>query len=195
MYQALVLEDVLDLMQLGCLFSGLGERVRKWRGKAEKVLDWLLAMTHPDGGISFFNDATHGMAGSVSELTKYAARMGIRGDKRRGAKAMRKAGGSGYFRLEVGPATVIGDLAPLGPDHLPAHGHADTLSFELALGKKRILVNGGCSEYGVGRRRQQERGTPAHNTVVVGGENSSEMWGGFRVGRRAWVLGRRVGPS
>jgi uncharacterized heparinase superfamily protein len=193
MYQALVLEDILDLMQLGCLFSGLGERVCKWRGKAEKVLDWLLAMTHPDGGVSFFNDAAEGMAGRMPELTRYAARMGIRADKRRGVRAMRKAGGSGYFRLEEGPATVIGDLAPLGPDHLPAHGHADTLSFEMSLGKKRILVNGGSSEYGTGLKRQRERGTAAHNTVMVGGENSSEVWGGFRVGRRARVLGRRVG--
>ena len=150
MYQALILEDLLDLMQMGRMHPDLGARVKKWKGIAEKMLNWLLAMTHPDEGISFFNDATHGMAGSVSELTKYAARMGIRGDKRRGAKAMRKVGGSGYFRLEAGLATVIGDLAPLGPDHLPAHGHADTLSFELSLGKNRILVNGGSSEYGTG---------------------------------------------
>jgi hypothetical protein len=105
---------------------------------------------------------------------------------------MRKAGGAGYFCLEVGPAVVIGDLAPLGPDHLPAHGHADTLSFEMSLGKKKLFFNGRTSEYGYGRRRQRERGTKAHNTVCLDGVNSSETWDGFRVGRRARVLKRLV---
>jgi len=192
MYQALILEDVLDLMQLGRLCPDLRARTDRWRGIVVKMADWLLAMTHPDGGISFFNDTAEGMAGRVSDLTRYAAGMGIRGDKRRGAKAMQKAGGSGYFRLEAGPATVIGDLAPLGPDHLPAHGHADTLSFEFSLGKKRVFVNGGVSEYGKGNRRQKERETRSHNTVALGLVNSSEVWGGFRVGRRARVVERRV---
>lgn len=192
MYQMLVLEDVLDLMQLGRRCPDLGARVQKWRGIAEKMLAWLLAMTHPDGRISFFNDAAEGMAGGVSELTRYASKMGVHGDKRKGARVMRKSGGSGYFRLEAGPATVIGDLAPVGPDHLPAHGHADTLSFEFSLGKKRIFVNGGTSGYGEGEQRQRERGTLSHNTVALGLVNSSEVWAGFRVGRRARVVERRV---
>src|SRR6185295_9795479 len=33
--------------------------------------------------------------------------------------------------------------------------------------------------------RQRQRGTAAHNTVVVDDENSSEVWAGFRVARRA----------
>ena len=192
MYQAFILEDVLDLLQLGSLFPDLGARVGKWRGIAGKMLDWLLAMTHPDGGISFFNDAAEGMAGRISELKRYAARMGIYGKKEKGVRAMRRAGGSGYFRLEAGLATVIGDLAPLGPDHLPAHGHADIMSFEMSLGKQRIFVNGGTSEYGKGSRRQWERGTQAHNTVSLGHENSSELWGGFRVGRRSRITERWV---
>jgi len=192
MYQALILEDVLDLMQLGRLCPDLRARTEKWRGIVEKMLDWLLAMTHPDGGISFFNDAAEGMAGRVSDLTKYAAGMGIRGNKKRGAKAMQNAGGSGYFRLEAGPATVIGDLAPLGPDHLPAHGHADTLSFEMSLGPRRIFVNAGTSEYGSGAQRQWERGTEAHNTVCIEEKNSSEVWEAFRVGKRAEVISRKV---
>ena len=193
MYQALILEDILDLMQLGRLCPDLRARTDRWMGIVGKMLDWLLAMTHPDGGISFFNDAAEGMAGRVSDLTRYAAGMGIRGDKRRGARAMQKAGGSGYFRLKAGPAMVIGDLAPLGPDHLPAHGHADTLSFEMSLGPRRVFVNVGTSEYGSGVRRQWERGTEAHNTVCLNGVNSSETWDGFRVGKRAQVFRRRAG--
>ena len=33
--------------------------------------------------------------------------------------------------------------------------------------------------------RLRQRGTAAHNTVTVDGQDSSEVWGGFRVARRA----------
>src|SRR5262249_62037398 len=36
-----------------------------------------------------------------------------------------------------------------------------------------------------GPDRETERGTPSHSTVTVDGENSTEVWAGFRVARRA----------
>jgi hypothetical protein len=33
--------------------------------------------------------------------------------------------------------------------------------------------------------RQRQRGTAAHNTLVIDGQDSSEVWAGFRVARRA----------
>jgi uncharacterized heparinase superfamily protein len=69
--------------------------------------------------------------------------------------------------------------------YLPGHAHADTLSFELSLAGNRVLVNSGVSEYGSQAERQRQRGTAAHNTVTINGQNSSETWAGFRVARRA----------
>jgi len=46
------------------------------------------------------------------------------------------------------------------------------------------VVDTGISTYNKTARRQMERSTIAHNTVSVDGKNSSEVWGGFRVGRR-----------
>jgi uncharacterized heparinase superfamily protein len=57
----------------------------------------------------------------------------------------------------------------------------------LSLGDRRVFVNSGTSQYGVGAERQRQRGTAAHNTVVVDGKDSSEVWAGFRVARRAQV--------
>jgi hypothetical protein len=48
-----------------------------------------------------------------------------------------------------------------------------------------VIVNSGTSLYGAGAERLRQRGTAAHNTVVVAGENSSQVWSGFRVARRA----------
>jgi uncharacterized heparinase superfamily protein len=61
------------------------------------------------------------------------------------------------------------------------------LSFELSLGNRRVFVNSGTSQYGTDAERQRQRGTAAHNTVVVNAQDSSEVWAGFRVARRARV--------
>jgi hypothetical protein len=66
------------------------------------------------------------------------------------------------------------------------------LSFELSVAGRQIIVNRGTSVYGTGPRRHWERGTAAHNTVQIGAHDSSEVWAGFRVGRRARPLGVRV---
>jgi uncharacterized heparinase superfamily protein len=92
---------------------------------------------------------------------------------------------SGYLRADATDAVMLMDVAPIGPDYLPGHAHADTLSFELSLFGQRVIVNGGTSQYGVGPGRDEERGTAAKSTVTVDGENSSEVWAGFRVARRA----------
>jgi uncharacterized heparinase superfamily protein len=92
---------------------------------------------------------------------------------------------SGYVRLQNERAVLLIDVARIGPDYLPGHAHADTLSFELSVDGQRVIVNSGTSVYGVGPERQRQRGTVAHNTVIVAHRNSSEVWSGFRVGRRA----------
>ncbi len=150
------------------------------------MLHWLQGMTHPDGQIALFNDAAFGIAPDLAALQAYAARLDI-------AVPLQQANGgglihfadSGYVRLEQGSAVAFLDVAPVGPDYLPGHAHADTLSFELSVFGQRVVVNGGTSCYGVGPQRLRERATAAHSTVEVAGESSSEVWGGFRVARRA----------
>jgi uncharacterized heparinase superfamily protein len=84
------------------------------------------------------------------------------------------------------------DVGRIGPDYIPGHAHADTLSFELSLFGQRLLVNSGTSRYGVGAERERQRGTAAHNTVVLDGQNSTEVWSGFRVARRALPRGLTI---
>jgi uncharacterized heparinase superfamily protein len=192
MYHALALEDVLDLLNMlaahgmcdGTLAAALRERVGP-------MCRWLGIMSHPDGEIAFFNDAAFGIAPSPVELDAYAARLGF-------PPFVLPAGpvtllpDSGYVRMQLGPAVVIADVGPVGPDYLPGHAHADTLSFELSLCGQRLIVNSGTSEYGTGPERLRQRGTAAHNTLSIDGADSSEVWGGFRVARRARAVGLSV---
>lgn len=251
MYHAILLEDVLDLMQLAQVYPGVldASLLNLCEEKAGAMLHWLAAMTHPDGQISFFNDTAFGIAATLSDLARYAeslrrhrsapspiseppnavipteepesSDMDVTGDA--GAEAHEPPASSpslamgsgfpvgttghrdnstqhphiwlrdsGYVRFEAGPAVALLDVAPIGPDYLPGHAHADTLSFELSLFGERVIVNGGTSRYGSGPERLAERGTAAHSTVQIDGADSSEVWGGFRVARRARPFDVRV---
>ena len=77
---------------------------------------------------------------------------------------------------------LIVDIAKIGPDYQPGHGHADTLSFELSIFGQRVFVNSGISQYENNSERLRQRSTPAHNTVVVNDNISSDVWNSFRVG-------------
>ena len=190
MYHAIVLEDALDLVNLSGSFPGVvsGNAVTALREASGIMLRWARAMTHPDGGIAFFNDAAFGIAADMGELSVYAERLWIEAPRGYG-RGMTALEQSGYVRLDQGRLKLLFDVGPVGPDYLPGHAHADTLSFELSCGGQRVICNSGTSRYGRGAIRQWERSTAAHNTVEIDGENSSEVWDGFRVARRAYPLG------
>jgi uncharacterized heparinase superfamily protein len=180
MYHALALEDVLDLINLGFRRETLAE-------VAARMLFWLRCLSHRDASLAHFNDVAQGIAPSLAELEQYADRLGIRAAQPL-AEGITHLAPSGYVRAARGAALVLLDVAPVGPDYLPGHAHADTLSFELSIAGRRIVVNGGTSCYGTVSQRFKERGTALHSTVEVGGADSSEVWSSFRVGRRARVL-------
>jgi uncharacterized heparinase superfamily protein len=193
MYHCIILFDLLDVLNL---FNEYPDKQvesanRFCRPKVELMLAWLSHMTHSDGRISFFNDAAFGVAPEPDALDAYSKALDI------GASALTpvvEVSGikcysmkdSGYLRVEAGRAVGLLDCANIGPDYIPGHGHADTLSFELSIGDARVFVNRGTSCYGISRQRLIERSTAAHNTVEVAGQNSSEIWSGFRVARRAY---------
>ena len=87
---------------------------------------------------------------------------------------------------------MILDVGSIGPDNIPAHSHADTLSFELAFDGERVLVNSGTSTYEVSQRRTFERSTKAHNTLEINEQNSSEVWSSFRAGKRAKIFDLKI---
>ncbi len=196
MYHALFLEDLLDLINIAQAASGAitDETLRGWCAAAQRMCDWLEAMCHPDGELALFNDTAIAVAPSPAQLRAYAQRLGVltagetrlAGPDRDGiAVQLRPLSDSGYFRLDWPDAVALCDAAPIGPDYLPAHAHADSLSFELSIGAQRVIVHSGTSCYGTSPERVRQRGTAAHNTVQIDGQDSSEVWGGFRVARRA----------
>ena len=59
------------------------------------------------------------------------------------------------------------------------------MAFYHPVGTLAQSFDSGTSTYERDSERLRQRGTAAHNTVQLGGVDSSEVWSGFRVGRRA----------
>lgn len=195
MYHALALEDVLDLLNVitACAPANTPAQalVPELRRHSSAMLRWMRCLRHPDGELVRFNDTAEGIAPPIDDLERYAATLGITAPAApdEGVVELQP---SGYVRVQRGGAVAFLDVAPIGPNYLPGHAHADTLSLELSVAGRQLIVNRGTSVYGTGPRRQWERGTAAHSTVQIGAHDSSEVWAGFRVGRRARPLNIRV---
>ena len=196
MYHSIFLEDLLDLLNAAQVWPSLIPELdlALWRNTAARMLTWLTAMSHPDGDIALFNDAALCIAPTAAKLHDYAENLGITVDQPLAevVPSLIHFAETGYIRLQAHRAVAYLDVAPIGPDYLPGHAHADTLSFELSVFGERVVVNGGTSQYGISLERTSERGTAAHSTVEVAGQNSSDVWGGFRVGRRAYPFDLKI---
>jgi hypothetical protein len=150
------------------------------RVKAEKMLGWLTQMSFSNGDIPHFNDSTDGIALRVDQLQKLAHLLNLDTSKI-------KFFDSGYRKFTEGNIEMIADVHGISPTYQPGHAHADHLSFVLYSKGKPFIVDPGTSTYTISERRNWERSSMAHNTVTVNSMNQSEVWSGFRVGRRAKV--------
>ena len=187
MYHEIILWDLLELIDLAKVSQNekLLSRLPAWESYVRRGLEWLQTMLHNDGEISFFNDAAIGIAASPEQIFNYARQLGIDWGKPNNKLTTHKV--SGYSAIEYPDYKLIFDHANVGPVYLPGHAHADTLSFELSVGLQRVFVNSGTSLYGTSAERLRQRKTAAHNTVTVKELDSSEVWSGFRVARRAYA--------
>ena len=193
MYHSLMLVDMLDIFNLSKAFPARvsGELVAQLVSIIPKMLDFMEVMAHPDGGVSFFNDSVDGIAPVNAKIESYAERLGF-GINRLDLSKFQVIDNphSGYICATAAGSKLMFDASAVGPDYIPGHAHADTLSFELSIGAQRVFVNSGISEYGLSPRRLIQRQTSSHNTVEVDGKDSSQVWSGFRVGQRARVIER-----
>ncbi|MDA9321685.1 heparinase II/III family protein [Gammaproteobacteria bacterium] len=192
MYQNIMLFDLLDIINIASTYDHSSTRkfLDHWHSTAGLMLSWAKTMKHPDGDISFFNDASFDIAPKYKELLSYARDIGVNEcaapKENYGNTELTYLSQSGYVRIEQEKLVAILDCARIGPDYLPGHAHADTLSFELSLQNFRVFVNSGTSCYGISDERVRQRGTAAHNTVIVDNIDSTQVWSGFRVAKRAY---------
>ena len=172
MYHCILLDRLLDCINI--------RRTQSLVLYAQQMLGHLESILWGDGTISMLNDSANGIAPLPNQLFEYASRLGLQWSP----KVLKECG---YRKINRDSLEAIVDIGNITASYQPSHTHADTFSYELRIDGKPIVVDTGISTYNKTERRQYERSTKAHNTVSVGGKDSSEVWAGFRVARQCQV--------
>ena len=155
-YHLVVLRDLLE--------------VEPWADVAafvERMRRFAAALVRPDGKPWLFNDGTLDLAPAL-ELPAPPAGLSVFPE-------------TGYAVLRTDRLWLAFDCGPPSPPFLPAHAHADALSFQLWVDGAPLVVDPGMPTYEAGAERDRYRGTRAHSTVAVDGDQF-ELWGAFRSG-------------
>jgi heparinase II/III-like protein len=159
-YHLVVLRDLLEI-QAASPHSWLTEAIERMRGFAG-------ALARPDGGPALFNDGT--VDAPRLELPDVEDGLSVFDE-------------SGFVVMRDGPLWLAFRCGPPAPDFLPAHAHADALSFHLWWHGRPVLVDAGTFTYEAGADRDWFRSTRAHSTIRVDGRDQFRLWGAFRSGR------------
>ncbi len=166
-YHVLVLRDLRETAE----WLRLNRECPAWLDDAvSRMSGFLAAITGPGGRLPLFKDSTFDGVGQAPRLSGTGE----------GACPT-----SGYYVFRDSHAFLIADFGVPCPSYLPAHAHADMFSYELTIDGAPLIVDSGVYEYTAGEWRDWFRSTRAHNTVEIAGQNQSEVWGSFRVARRA----------
>ena len=188
MYHSICVVDYLDVLNLvqNSPTATSSEITNKFAGTVTTALEFLSGICFPDGTIPLFNDSAFGIASTSHQIFDYAERViGYKASEPTKNLAVNAFPSSGYYVCRKADDMIIIDCGQIGPDYQPGHAHCDTLSYELAIDGRRVVVDSGVCDYEPSQERAYARSTRAHNTVMVDGEEQSEIWGVFRVARRA----------
>jgi uncharacterized heparinase superfamily protein len=191
MYHSIDFLDILSLAlgmqdRIGAAYS---VDVSFYQRQCRALLDFLFDICMPDGDIPLFNDSAFGIAPTPEILLRYGKHLfGYK--KKDPAHVMRAIDKkySGYYLVKGKGDMLIVDAGEIGPKYQPGHAHCDTLSYELCFDNQRIVVDSGVKDYELSATRCYARSTAAHNTIRIDEREQSEIWGAFRVGRRAKPL-------
>lgn len=168
-----VLRDLIDVRAL--LRQARQEIPAVLQTAIERMAPALRFFRHGDGGLVLFNDSGEDVPVMIDAVLAHADVKG---------RAFKSAPIAGFERVQCGRTVLVMDTGAPAPPGLDAHAHAGCLSFELSVGRERLVVNCGAVVGAKGRWRRTLAGTAAHATVTVGDRNLAEVHDDGGIGRR-----------
>jgi uncharacterized heparinase superfamily protein len=189
-YHCVLLDGYLDIFELAAahptLFAAATLDTLEATIRAGVAL--LQAIATPDDDYPLFNDSASS-ALKPSTIIQRAQRWNL--PSAAPAAGIVDLPDTGLYGWKSANEYFLIDCGDIGPSYQPGHTHCDFLSYVLMTGGEWLVVDSGVYEYEPGEMRRYVRSTAAHNTVSVDGLEQSQVWGEFRVGRRA----RRLAAS
>jgi uncharacterized heparinase superfamily protein len=169
---------LLDLLPLRQCFGARGSKVDgALSGAVDRMMPMLRRLRLGNGQLARFN----GMG-----VTERDALAMVLAYDRGGSAEPPPVSHSGYVCIERGTTAIVVDVGAPPPLELAGQACAGCLSFELSTGDELLLVNGGMPAAAHERSAAAARGTASHNTLVLGGQSSSQLV-------RSASLQRRIG--
>lgn len=179
MYHCVVMRDLLEVRAL--LGDGdplVAAHVTPALARMARFLDGVLC---PDGGIPLLGDSVRGFAPPPLVLLALAG-----ATPQDWSEQGRVFADTGLVVFARRRTWTIVDCGRVCPSYLPAHGQADSLTFELWIDGARVVCDPGVHDYS-GPERAWGRSSRAHSTLTVDDADTSEVFGSFRVGGRSEV--------
>ncbi len=181
--QLSVLRDLVDMR--ATLAAAQWEIPDALQAAIDRMAPMLRFFRHGDGALALFNDSIESESWLVDLVLTQADAKG---------KPLASAPHSAFERVAANRTLLLVDVgAPPAPGY-EAHCFAGTLSFEMSVGKERLIVNGGASIGGSPTWRRAMQSTLAHSTLTIADTNSTDIFdddGWF--GAPARPLGRIIG--
>jgi uncharacterized heparinase superfamily protein len=183
MYHAIVLSDLLDVIQLMRARSqAVPPEIEE---RARRMARALTFLTRQDKSLRLLNDSALGIAPSAPYLARIAEReAGLFAGPVDQDWSLPETGYFGYRDAGHNSELIVSCREP-SPSYQPGHSHCDILSYEWDTASEPVVVDSGLHGYDRDPYREYLRSTRAHNTLVINGKSQSEAWATFRFARRA----------
>ena len=181
-----ILDALIDLLPLRQAFASRGtEPSRILVSAIDRMMPMLRFFRQGDGTFAHFNGMGDTAADQLATVLAY--------DDVRGALPV-NAPHSGYQRIEATDTIVVVDTGKPPPTAFSTGAHAGCLSFEMSVGRQRLIVNCGVPRPGSMSLRRLARTTAAHSTATLNDRSSCRFLSRGALGE---MIGEPVlaGPS
>jgi uncharacterized heparinase superfamily protein len=145
------------------------------RNAIDKMAPALRFYRHQDGRLSQFNGSQESSAEQLNLILIMADARG---------QPPRRLPYTGYERLLSGRILLLADTGSPPSFGYDQFAHAGALSFEVSIGRERLITNCGSIYPEDSSWRTAQRTTAAHSTLSINDRNSSELIDAGGIGRR-----------
>ncbi len=171
---AAILEVLVDLLPLRQAFASRGgQPSRMLLSAIDRMMPMLRFFRHGDGSLAHFNGLGDTPSDQLATVLAY--------DDVRGALPT-NAPHSGYQRIDAGGTVLLVDAGRPPPIEFSVNAHAGCLSFEMSIGRQRLIINCGVPMPTNTSLRRLSRTTAAHSTVTLNDTSSCRFLTGRRIG-------------
>jgi uncharacterized heparinase superfamily protein len=162
-----ILELLIDLLPLRQAFIARGgQPSRILLSAIDRMMPMLRFFRQGDGSFTHFNGMGDTATDQLATVLAYD-------DARAGMPS--NAPHSGYQRIDATGTVVVVDAGRPPPPDTSVGAHAGCLSFEMSVGRQRLIVNCGVPKPSATALRRLARTTAAHSTVTINDTSSCRI--------------------